>query len=306
MLQRIIADYKGLQDGPLLIVTGGQHGNEMAGVNAIRRMEYLLKEEEALFPEFIYNGRFVGLSGNIPALLSGQRLIDLDLNRVWLDNVNDIKDTSAFNQMSEIQTTIQNLINEHTEHQPVIIMDLHTTSSPRGIFAVCTNTAMSKKITGELLCPVITNMTAQLKGSMIQYYSTHVVSNRDITSFAFEGGQHNDEHSVSRLIAGMVNCMRTINAVSYESVESKHDEILSAYAQGLPKYCIISYVHRIEKASLWKMKPGYQGFQKIKKGEVVASYAGSPVVVPLDGYMLMPLYQKSGNEGFFIVEEEDN
>jgi succinylglutamate desuccinylase len=306
LLERIIAEYRGHQDGPLFIVTGGLHGNEMAGVNAIRRMEFLLREEEALFPEFIYNGRFVGISGNIPALLSGERLIDLDLNRVWLDNLNDIKQTSAFKEMSEIHITIQNLIEEHTEHYPVIIMDLHTTSSPRGIFAVCTNTARSKKITGALHCPVITNMTAQLRGSMIQYYSSHSVFNRDITSFAFEGGQHNDEHSVSRLIAGMVNCMRTINAVSYESVESKHDEILSAYTQGLPKYCVISYVHRIDKASLWKMKPGYQGFQKVKKGEIVASYAGEPVAVPHDGYILMPLYQKSGNEGFFIVEEEES
>lgn len=304
MLERIIADYRGHQEGPLFIVTGGLHGNEMAGVNAIRRMEYLLKEEEVLFPEFIYNGRFVGLSGNIPALLSGQRLVDLDLNRVWLDDINDIKDTSEFTQMTEIKETIQNLIDEHPPHQPVIIMDLHTTSSPRGIFAVCTNTAMSKKITGELLCPVITNMTAQLRGSMIQYYSSHVVSNRDITSFAFEGGQHNDDHSISRLIAGMVNCMRTINAVSHESVESKHDEILASYAQGLPKYCKITYIHRIEKATAWKMKPGYHGFQLVKKGEVIASYAGTPVQVPHEGYLLMPLYQKSGNEGFFIVNVE--
>ena len=305
MIPRIIADFKGHQEGPLLIVVGGLHGNEMAGIHAIQRMEFLLREEETMYPEFLYNGRFVGLAGNIPALLAKKRLIDADLNRIWLDPHFHISHTSEYKELTEIHKNILGFIEEHPAHLPVVIMDLHTTSSPRGIFTVCTNTAKSKEITGELHCPVITNMTAQLKGSMIQYFSSHFVTGRDITSFAFEGGQHDDHHSISRLIAGMVNCMRTINAVSRESVESKHDEVLLSYAKGLPKYCQITYVHRIEKGSLWRMKPGYQGFQWVREGDWVATYDGKKVFVPHDGYMLMPLYQKSGNEGFFLVNEEE-
>jgi hypothetical protein len=231
-------------------------------------------------------------------------MIDVDLNRIWLDNHKDNMHTTEFREMISNQKMIYSYIDQHHEDQPVYIMDLHTTSSPRGIFAVCTNSGESKKITGGLHCPVIVNMTEQLRGSMIQYYTNHSIDNRKITTFAFEGGQHDDEFSISRSIASMVNCMRTIGAVLSENVESRHDNVLRKYAEGLPKYCKITYIHRIEDGTYWKMKPGYFGFQPVQAGEVVASYLNVDVKVPHNGLILMPLYQSSGKEGFFLVNEE--
>jgi succinylglutamate desuccinylase len=304
LLERVIADYKGQKNGPLLIVVGGLHGNELAGIYAISQLQQMLIDENKKDKTFEYRGRFVGLSGNIPALIEKKRLLDLDLNRIWLDDHEDIINTSEFQEMIALQKMIYSYIVDHPEDQAVYIMDLHTTSSPRGIFAVCTNTFESKKITGGLHCPVIVNMTEQLRGSMIQYYTNRSIGNRKLTTFAFEGGQHDDEYSISRSIASMVNCMRTIGAVLPENVESRHDYVLRKYAEGLPKYCKITYIHKIEDGTKWKMKPGYFGFQKVNSGEVVATYNGEDVAIPHDGLMLMPLYQDSGKEGFFLVNEE--
>lgn len=304
MIERLLADYKGIDKGPLLIVIAGLHGNEMAGIDAVEILSQMLVDEEQKDPSFRFRGRFVGIAGNIPALSSGKRMIDLDLNRIWLDDRQSITNSLEYQEMNSIQKMIHSFVSDHTINEPIFIMDLHTTSSPRGIFAVCTNSQNSKKITGELHCPVITNMTEQLRGSMIQYYMDHTIEGRKITSFAFEGGQHDDENSISRLIAGMVNCMRSIGAVLPQNVESRHDVVLQEYAAGLPKFCKITYIHKIEDAHLWKMKPDYYGFQTVKKDEIVANYDGKDVAIPHDALLLMPLYQDTGKEGFFLVNEE--
>lgn len=51
------------------------------------------------------------------------------------------------------------------------------------------------------------------------------------------------------------------------------------------------------------MNPGYENFQPLKKGEIIAHDRNGAIVVPMDGLMFLPLYQHSGDDGFFIVEE---
>jgi succinylglutamate desuccinylase len=235
------------------------------------------------------------------AITVGQRQIDIDLNRIWHKIPPHKEPIAEFRDKIEIQTIIEAEAIGHNPLYPIYLMDIHTTSSPRGIFAVPTQDNMSQYITGALHCPVITNLTSLVKGSMIQYYADRNVGGRQITSFAFEAGRHDDPGSVSRAIAAIVNCMRSIKSVHPSDVESRHDEVLMAYSAGLPRYCELIYVHRIEDSNLWEMKPGYEGFQAIKKGELLAHYDKKPVFAPMDGLILMPLYQSIGKEGFFVV-----
>ena len=64
--------------GPTLLVTGGVHGNEPAGVHALRRVLAALGD---VGPRSC--GRFVALAGNLPALAAGRRFLSRDLNRGW-------------------------------------------------------------------------------------------------------------------------------------------------------------------------------------------------------------------------------
>jgi hypothetical protein len=50
------------------------------------------------------------------------------------------------------------------------------------------------------------------------------------------------------------------------------------------------------------MRPGYQNFQKVKQGEVVAHDRAGEVTVPEDGFLFLPLYQALGDDGLFIVQ----
>jgi hypothetical protein len=51
------------------------------------------------------------------------------------------------------------------------------------------------------------------------------------------------------------------------------------------------------------MKPGFVNFQNISKGEIVASNKYGKIVSPKSGKIFMPLYQKLGDEGFFVVKQ---
>ena len=50
------------------------------------------------------------------------------------------------------------------------------------------------------------------------------------------------------------------------------------------------------------MKPGFVNFEKISKGEIVATNKDGEIRSPKSGYIFMPLYQKLGDEGFFVVK----
>ena len=67
------------EPGPTLLLQGGIHGNEPAGVVAIQRVLARLAELGASVA-----GRIVALAGNLPALEHGTRYLVRDLNRQWL------------------------------------------------------------------------------------------------------------------------------------------------------------------------------------------------------------------------------
>jgi succinylglutamate desuccinylase len=50
------------------------------------------------------------------------------------------------------------------------------------------------------------------------------------------------------------------------------------------------------------MREGYKNFQAIKAGEVLADDKNGEIVAPEDCLLLMPLYQRQGTDGFFLVK----
>jgi len=54
------------------------------------------------------------------------------------------------------------------------------------------------------------------------------------------------------------------------------------------------------------MYPDYKNFQKVSKGEVIAKDKNGEIVAPVDALILMPLYQKQGDDGFFLIKENQS
>ncbi len=304
--KRILGQYDLGVPGPLFIAIGGIHGNEPAGVRAIQLLAKMLEVEHITNPTFTFQGRFLGLIGNRRAAIEKSRYIDKDLNRVWKANTLALwqanKNTPPFHEAIEaldILATIRRVIKRHRPNF-MVILDLHTTSSGAGIFAVPTDRTDSKSMARQLHAPVIKGMLRGVTGTLLHFFDGSF-EGIPTTAVSFEGGQHEDPLSVNRCVAALINVLRASGMVDAHAVENIHDQLLITHAKGLPLETSLAYKHSITPGDQFVMLPGFINFQPIKKGQLVAHDRKGPIYAPLDGYILMPLYQRQGGEGFFIV-----
>ena len=307
--QRIIGSHDGEERGPLLIVFGGMHGNEPAGVRALELVFKMIEVEPITNPEFRFRGKIVGLRGNVRALARQERFINRDLNRQWTpENVARIK-TAEYEALDEedreIRENLYIIEKEIEDYAPdrVIVLDLHTTTAEGGIFGIATDDAESLRIAKELHAPVILGMLDGIRGTSLHYFAPRNFGGQNMTAVCFEGGQHDEPLSVNRCIAAIINCLRTAGCVRAADVENRHDVLLRDYSRELPAVSRLLTVHPIRPADAFVMRPGYRNFDPVREGEHLADDRRGPILCPTDARILMPLYQKQGEDGFFLVRE---
>ena len=307
-LDRVICKYRGTNPGPLLIVFGGMHGNEPAGIKAIEMMASMLKVEPITNPDFEYNGTFLGMIGNMQAYQKNQRFIKKDLNRSFTkENIEIVENTPESElkdellEIKQILKAVRETINE-VKPEKVVVLDLHTTSSYGGIFTITTDDPESLRIAVELHAPVIKGMLNGIKGTTLHYFTKENFG-IDMTPVTFESGQHDENLSINRAIAAITNCMRTIGSVSPEHVENQHDTLLIEHSRNLPKVSELISKHSIIEGDNFTMNPNYKNFQKIQSGEIIAKDKKGPIEAPEDALLLMPLYQSQGEDGFFLIKK---
>ncbi len=306
--KRIIGEYQGTEKGPLLVIFGNMHGNEPAGYRAIDLMIKMIEVEPITNPKFNFKGKILGITGNLKAANKGVRFLKKDLNRCWqpdiIEKINNTPVDKLHAEEKEIKEIIELLTNEINDYKPekLYFLDLHTTSSTGGIFTIVPDIKESVEIALKLNAPVILGLLNGVKGTSTEYFSKEFL-NIPSVSLTFESGNHNDILSVNRAIAAMTNLMTIIGNFESEHVENRHNALLQEFSQGLPKLSKLLYKHQITPKDNFIMNPGYKNFQKIKKGEILAKDNNGIVKSPYDGRILMPLYQKLGEDGFFIIKE---
>ena len=304
--KRIIGQHEGRERGPLLIALGGMHGNEPAGIEALEIMFKLLELEPLSNPNFSFRGKFIGLRGNLAALETGQRFIKKDLNRQWTEeNIRRIKSTPfeelefEDREVKELLCYIEKTVAEYKPEKFVLI-DLHTTTAFGGIFTIATDDPESVRIGIELHAPVIKGMLNGIHGTTLHYFNNKNFEPETV-AVCFESGQHDENLSVNRAIAALTNCMRTIGCVNAEDVENRHDELLIEYSKELPKVAELITCHRLQNGDGFRMEPNYKNFQEVKRGELLAYDRNGVIKAKDNGRILMPLYQKQGDDGFFLI-----
>ena len=307
MSERVIGKYEGKERGPLLIVFGAMHGNEPAGVKALEQMFEMLNQEPERNPDFIFYGKMVGLIGNLNAYKKGKRFIRKDLNRQFTEeNIERINNSLTSNldeedkELKALLATIQAEIKEY-DSSKIIFLDLHTTTAFGGIFTIPQETPESLAIAVELHAPVVKGLLKGIKGTTLHYF-TEENFGKGTVAVTFESGQHNEPLSVNRAIAALTNCMRTIGCVKAAHIENRHDKILIDFSTGLPKIAELITIHNIEPNDNFVMVPNFKNFQTVKKGETLARDRHGEIKAMEDGLILMPLYQKQGDDGFFLIK----
>lgn len=303
---RCIGHLEGKEHGPLIIAIGGMHGNEPAGVRAIERVITLLQAQQNLH----FKGAFIGLIGNVQAYQKGQRYLHKDLNRAWHKSHLDWVMSMPLEQLSgedreigELAAYIHTSI-ETYRPETLVLLDLHTTSAAGGVFSIPTDEGYSTELAKALRAPVIIGLLDEIEGTLLQCGIDGHFKIGDIPphnyGVAFEAGQHDDPRSEARCAAALLNCLAIAGCIP-ESLARSYP--IPAIEKHLPSVTQLRHIHRIQEGDHFRMKPGYVNFQPIHRGEHLADDRHGPIYAPMDGFILMPLYQAQGSDGFFVVQD---
>lgn len=303
--KRIIGTCDGTRNGPTVVVLGGIHGNEPAGVKAIKNVFQVLEKVKA-----DTTGTFIGLRANLNALERGVRYIDEDMNRIWfpsiLDHIRSSPETELdSSERAEIKTILELLdrVLPDPSESPGIIIDLHSFSAEGSMFAITAPKAAHVQLIEQLYLPMIFGIEDTLRGTALRYYQ-----DRGHIAFALEGGQHNNELTIFNKTAALLLLLAECGFIQKQQIPGiqKYEEHLKSQTRTLPSKVHLVYQHMIEQGDRFRMRPGFRNFQPVKKGEWLANDREGKIQAECDGFILMPLYQNQGNDGFFIVREQDS
>lgn len=293
-LERQLLHCRSKKAGPTLICVGGLHGNEPAGVRALERVVATLDSDAALA-----RGELLGLAGNLQALSLGKRFVDGDLNREWTpERVEQVRSgvqkRAEDHEMRELLIALEAALT--ARRGPVLVLDLHTTSGESPPFAIIADTLHHRRLARSLPLPLILGLEERLPDTFLEY-----VWRLGISGLAVEGGQHDAESSVDYLEAAVWFILERHGLLPQPLIERALEarRLLLRVSRSTPRMVEIRYLHPLTAG--FRMRPGFVSFQTVRRGEPLADDEVGAIVAPRSGRILMPLYQKQGNDGFFLI-----
>lgn len=292
-IDRVLFDIKGQNKGPTIVFFGGIHGNEPAGIFALETVLSKLETKNV-------GGSIYAISGNLKALKEGKRYINKDLNRLWTQKDIDalLQSRSLVSEHHE-QLEIYNLIHEILlkNKGPFYFIDLHTTSSKTLPFITINDAIINRKFSEQFPVPIVLGIEEYLQGPLLSYINT-----LGYVSLGFESGQHNSKNAISNCVAFINLVLKQTKVVPHLDFD-KNYKTLKIAAQSIDKFFEIAYLHRIENIDSFDILPAFKSFERIKKGELIAKHNNKEITARYSGRIFMPLYQKNGNEGFFLIKK---
>jgi hypothetical protein len=296
--ERYIGKLKGTLPGPTMIFMGGVHGNEPSGVKALENVLSYLTESRTPV-----QGNIIALRGNIPALKRGARYSENDLNRLWTrDAIHHIesKDPAELNedekQQKEIHDEIRNILSE--EKGPFYFLDLHTTSGSTVPFMTVNDSLLNRSFAWMIPTPMILGIEEYLDGPLLSY-----INELGYVAFGFEAGQHDDPLSVTYHEAFIYLALYFAGSAKLDKdLYRKQFNILHQSSADPHSIFEIYFRYPLQENDSFTMVPGFENFQRIRKGEKMADHNGREIMADRDGNIFMPLYQDQGSDGFFAVK----
>ena len=310
-VERVLGRIRGPRPGPTLIGVGGLHGNEPAGIRALRSVleEFGTRQAQV-------SGEFVALSGNRAALAQGRRFLSRDLNRLWTpsriraleDGISSDPAESAAHSESVAGAEDEEFLELHeVAHEviseargPVFLLDLHTASGPAKPFTSIMDSLTNRKFALSIPVPLVLGLGKLVEGTLLGY-----LADRGISAVVFEGGHHHHPSTLASLRAALwlgLSGAGVIPESIFPEVTWARKRLIAA-TDGLPPVLELRYRHPVTPDDGFEMLPGFRSFQPIVMGQVMARDRNGDVQSPESGRLLLPLYQTEGEDGFFLVRE---
>ncbi|WP_375323454.1 succinylglutamate desuccinylase/aspartoacylase family protein [Flagellimonas sp. GZD32] len=295
-VKRVIDHIKGEKSGPTVVFFGGIHGNEPAGVLALRHVFNEIRTKKIPVRGSVY-----GLSGNLGALEHKMRFQKEDFNRIWFpDRIHRILKEETLQHPEELELKkLYLLIREilEMEHPPFYFLDLHTTSSDTTPFMVLNDSLLNRKYASNYPLPIILGIEEYLHGALLSH-----INELGYVSLGFESGQHDDPKAVETCIDFIWYSLMLTQAIPQdEKVKKQHYDAIFKASDTTHRFYEIYHQHVIPTDHTFTMKSGFVNFQWVPKGTDLAIENGMVLQTRQQRQIFMPLYQKQGNEGFYFI-----
>jgi succinylglutamate desuccinylase len=296
-LRRIVGRAQGDPAGPTLVCIAGLHGNEPAGIEALQRVFKALGETD---PHL--RGELIGVAGNLGALARRRRFVDADLNRRWhAEHIRSAAyalespgECAEDRERHELASELEAIIEAATS---VFILDLHT-SSGKGIpFAAISDTLPNRQFAKLFPIPILLGLEEHLDGTISEY-----LTGRGYVALTLEAGQHDAPATVDNAEAAIWIALASAGLLDdghlrvQESISS-----LARHASSVPRFLEVRYRHAISSVDRFEMEPGFDSFDVIRRGQLLARDRNGEIRSRWQGRILMPLYQELGDDGFFVT-----
>ncbi len=296
--KRLIGLFGGYAPGPTLVCVGGLHGNEPAGVLALRR---LLARLEDSHPPF--RGELLALAGNLEALRLGRRFVDRDLNRAWTRRQiararSASRPGTEDREQLELMAVMADTLDRNGDE--IYVVDLHTTSADSAPFVTLGDTLHNRAFARRIGLPLVLGIEEQIEGALLEF-----VNERGPVTLGIEAGQHEDPASIDnheRALWMALMASGNVRERDVPWVRAMRRELRQAYG-ALPGVFEVRYRRGVNETDGFRMRPGYRNLQPVLEGEILATDRDGPVRAPEAGRVFLPLYQELGDDGFFIVRE---
>jgi predicted deacylase len=291
---RVIDRIVGEEPGPTLILVGGIHGNEPAGVDEARSVLGALRAFETPV-----RGEIIALAGNVRGLAAEARYLVRDLNRMWTSEkiaaARATPDRQAETaEVVELADALDAVIAR--ARGPVYALDLHTTSAAGVPFSVVGATSVRRTFARNFHIPGLVGLEEALEGVLTTYLST-----KGCVAMAVEGGQHKSPDAAESLAAVITVALAVSGVADAADLPELADaEAHLTRARGdLPPLIGVVSRYAVEPALGFQMEPGFANIQPIVRGTLIAREGKGEIRAPFDGLVLLPLYQAQGSDGFF-------
>jgi hypothetical protein len=295
---RLLGKFYGAKLRPTIIILAGIHGNERAGVLASRNVLDKIKSDNIRF-----EGNLYFILGNINALNKGVRFEQIDLNRIWRNENLEALQNSNEELLAEVreQMDIYELIRDilRKEEGPFYFLDLHTTSASSVPFITISDSLNNRKFSSHFPIPVVLGIEEYLDGPLLTFINEY-----GHIALGFEGGAHEDPASVENCEAFIWKALVHSKCLEKSQVKDyvKYKLVLAGHSYKY-QFFAINYRYQLDQGEKFVMKKGFDNFQPIQKGQLLAKSNGLDIRAQKGGRIFMPLYQELGEDGYFILHK---
>ena len=296
---RSVARLRGEQPGPLLIAIGGLHGNEPSGFEALGRVAARIAADSLSI-----RGDVVMLAGNVGALERGVRFVAHDLNRGWTgDRLAALRTSSPERLDAEDreQLALADEIDRALAEArgPAFLLDLHATSAPGIPFTMGGDTAEAHAFASAFPLTLVLGLLEAVNGTLASYYGKRCVA------VAVEGGQNTSPETARCHEAVTWLALVASGIVAERAVPDldTHRTGLACTRGDLPPVLRVHHRHAISAEDRFRMEPGFANIHPVAAGQLLARDERGEIRSPDEGFVMLPLYQAMGDDGFFFGRE---